>query len=248
MSEMDGLTLARAMRSRSEWNHMRLVLLTSVGQRGDGARAREAEIQAYLTKPVRQSQLFECLSLLASQPGQKPVVSLQPLITRHTLAELSTPIKILVAEDNPVNQKLALCISSKMGYGVDVVSTGREALEALAQRPYQLVLMDCQMPEMDGFEATAQIRTNDNRLGTYTPIVTLTAHATTGDRGRCLAAGMDGYLTKPIDREALRTTLEKWGCKPMSTITNAASGDVSLEVPFVHQFDTPPQRFPLTYK
>jgi two-component system sensor histidine kinase/response regulator len=319
MSEMDGLTLARAIRSRSEWNPIRLVLLTSVGQRDDGARAREAGIQAYLNKPVHQSQLFECLSLLASQPGQKPVVPPQPPITRHTLAELSNPVKILVAEDNTVNQKLtvhllehlgsrndvinngrealaalerypyavvlmdcqmpemdgfgatahirtrdhekkthtpiiavnqklALRILSKMRYGVDVVGTGRKALEALAQRPYQLVLMDCQMPEMDRFEATAQIRANDNRLGTHTSIVALTAHAIIGDREHCLAAGMDDYLTKPIDREALRTMLEKWDCKPMSTTTNAASGNVSQEVPLVHQFDTPPHHFPLAHK
>ena len=405
MSEMDGLTLARAIRSRPEWNHTRLVFLTSVGQRGDGARAREAGIQAYLTKPVRQSQLFECLCLLASQPEQKPVSPLQPLITRHTLAEISSPMKILVAEDNPVNQKLtvrllerlgyrsdvanngreavealarypyavvlidcqmpemdgfeatalirtrdrerdthtpiiavtaytlekdrerclrsgmdayipkpvnaphlkamlekwvpshtsrisendviianprlpliptapdesasatngqpsrlllaednavnqklALHILSKMGYDVDVVGTGREALAALAQRPYQLVLMDCQMPEMDGFEATAQIRTNDSRLGTHTTIVALTAHALKGDRERCLAAGMDDYLTKPIDRETLRTTLEKWGGKPMLTTTDAASRNVSQEVPLIHQFDTPPHHFPIAHK
>jgi CheY-like chemotaxis protein len=135
-----------------------------------------------------------------------------------------------------------------MGYDVDVVRTGREALEALVQRPYQLVLMDCQMPEMDGFEATAHIRNNDRRLGTHTTIVALTAHAINGDRERCLAAGMDDYLTKPIDREVLRTTLEKWGCKPLSTTTDAAPGNVSQEVPFVQQFDTPPHHFPIAHK
>jgi CheY-like chemotaxis protein len=405
MSEMDGLTLARAIRARPEWNHMRLVFLTSVGQRGDGARAREAGIQAYLTKPVRQSQLFECLCLLASQPGQKPAPPLQPLITQHTLAELSTPVKILVAEDNPVNQKLtvrllerlgyrtdvanngreavealerypyavvlmdcqmpemdgfeatahirtrdneknkhtpiiavtantlekdrerclrsgmdayipkpvnadhlktvlekwvpsqpprlsgedlalanprlpiiltmpdrpssttngqpsrlllvedngvnqklAIGLLSKMGYDLDVVSTGREALEALALRPYQLVLMDCQMPEMDGFEATAQIRRNDHRLGTHTTIIALTAHAIQGDRERCLAAGMDDYLTKPINREALRTTLEKWGYKPTLIPTNVASRNGSQEAPLVHQLDSRSLRAPLAHK
>jgi CheY-like chemotaxis protein len=119
--------------------------------------------------------------------------------------------------------------------------------EALARRLYQLVLMDCQMPQMDGFEATAQIRSNDGRFGTHTIIIALTAHAIKGDRERCLAAGLDDYLTKPIDREVLRTTLEKWSCKPMTT-TDIASGNVSQQIPLIHQFDTPPHHFPLAHK
>lgn len=145
---------------------------------------------------------------------------------------------------NMVNQKLALRILTKMGYDVDVVKTGREALDALAQQPYHLVLMDCQMPEMDGFEATSHIRNNDGQLGTHTTIIALTAHAIAGDRERCLAAGMDDYVTKPIDREVLRTTLEKWGCIPLSTTADAAPRNGSQEIPFIQQFDTPPHRFP----
>lgn len=225
----------------------------------DRERCLRAGMGAYIPKPVKTEHLKAMLEKWV--PSHTPQISQNDVsiatprlpLTPTALEESASatneqPLRLLLAEDNPANQKLALHILSKMGYGVDVVGTGHKALEALAQRPYQLVLMDCQMPKMDGFEATAQIRANDNRPGAYTPIVALTAHAITGDRERCLAAGMDDYLTKPIDREALRTTLEKWGCKPMSTTTNAASGNVSQEVPLGHQFDTPPHHFPLAHK
>ncbi len=209
MAEMDGLTLARSIRSRPEWNHMRLVFLTSVGQRGDGALAREAGIQAYLTKPVRQSQLFECLCLLASQPEQKPALS-HPLITRHTLTEIANPVKILVAEDNPVNQKLTVRLLERLGYRSDVANNGREAVEAIERYPYTVVLMDCQMPEMDGFEATAAIRARDHDKNKHTPIIAVTAYTLEKDRDRCLRAGMDAYIPKPVNADQLKEMLEKW--------------------------------------
>ncbi|NOT54563.1 MAG: response regulator [Deltaproteobacteria bacterium] len=221
MAEMDGLTLARSIRSHPEWNHMRLVFLTSVGQRGDGARAREAGIQAYLTKPVRQSQLFECLCLLASQPGQKPVLP-HPLITQHTLTEIAAPVKILVAEDNPVNQKLTVRLLERLGYHSDVANNGREAVEAIERYPYTVVLMDCQMPEMDGFEATALIRARDHKMNKHTPIIAVTAYTLEKDRDRCLRAGMDAYIPKPVNADHLKEMLEKWVPAPLPRLTEDA--------------------------
>jgi CheY-like chemotaxis protein len=191
--------------------------LTSFGQRGDGALAREAGIAAYLTKPVRQSQLFTCLTSVINQPAvldeRLAVVSSETtanLVTRHTLeeAERISPKLILLAEDNIVNQKVAVRQLQNLGYRADAVANGREALEALARIPYDLVLMDCQMPEMDGYEATAEIRLREGEAK-HTPIVAMTAHALEGDRVKCLAAGMDDYISKPVKPEQLGAVLEK---------------------------------------
>jgi CheY-like chemotaxis protein len=200
-------------------------------------------MDAYIPKPVNADHLKEMLGKWVPSPlphlsGEDEVIipspglPLIPIAPDQSSGPIDQPPRLLLAEDNTVNQKLALRILSKMGYDVDVVKTGREALEALAQRSYRLVLMDCQMPEMDGFEATAHIRTQDRRLGTHTTIVALTAHAITGDRERCLAAGMDDYVTKPIDREVLQSTLEKWGCNPPVQETQ--------ELSLVPQLETPP--------
>jgi CheY-like chemotaxis protein len=191
--------------------------LTSFGQRGDGAIAREAGIAAYLAKPVRQLQLFNCLTRVINRPavleeGRATVSSeiTANLITRHTLEEVEKSIHklILVAEDNIVNQKVAVRQLKHLGYRADAVANGREALEALGRIPYDLVLMDCQMPEMDGYQATAEIRLREGEAK-HTPIVAMTAHALEGDRLKCLAAGMDDYVSKPVNSEQLGAVLER---------------------------------------
>jgi PAS domain S-box-containing protein len=213
MPEMDGFQLASEIRANPEWANIRLVMLTSYGHRGDGAKARECGVAAYLTKPVRQSQLFDCLMNVVGpvvDDEQATADSVKRLITKHDLNQ-SKPMSnrlILLAEDNIVNQKVALRQLQKLGYSADSVANGREAVEAVARTPYDVVLMDCQMPEMDGYEATAQIR---HREGTqrHTTIIAMTANALEGDREKCLAAGMDDYISKPVRPEELATALER---------------------------------------
>jgi CheY-like chemotaxis protein len=167
-----------------------------------------------LTKPIRQSQLHECLSLVLAassgtvSTGLKPTAS---IITRHSLSEVQAQSKgrILVAEDNPVNQKVAVKMIEKLGYRVDVAGNGREAVEASGRIPYDLVFMDCQMPDMDGFEAARTIRARERGVR-HIPIVAMTANAMQEDRQRCLEAGMDDYLSKPISSKSLADTLNRW--------------------------------------
>jgi PAS domain S-box-containing protein len=213
MPGMDGFELARAIKSEPALASVRMVLLTSFGQRGDGATAHEAGIAAYLTKPVRQSQLFDCLANVVSQSTRPEAAILlvgeNSLVTKHTLAEanpMSNKI-ILLAEDNIVNQKVAVRQLQKLGYRADTVANGREAVEALGRIPYDLVFMDCQMPEMDGYEATAEIRRLEGEAK-HTPIVAMTAHALQGDREKCIAAGMDDYVSKPVKVEELIRVLD----------------------------------------
>jgi PAS domain S-box-containing protein len=215
MPVMDGFELAREIKLDPAIAAMPLVLLTSFGQRGDSTTAREAGVAAYLTKPVRQSQLFECLAKVVNQsPGTQQTAELTPesgLVTRHTLAEkkpMSNKL-ILIAEDNVVNQKVAVRQLQKLGYRADAVADGREALEALQRIPYDLILMDCQMPEMDGYEATAKIRWREGRTK-HTPIIAMTAHALEGDRAKCIAAGMDDYISKPVKPEELGRLLTRF--------------------------------------
>jgi two-component system, sensor histidine kinase and response regulator len=218
MPEMDGFELARHIKSDPGLSEVRLVLLTSYGQRGHGELAREAGIAAYLTKPVRQGQLYECLSRVMNQgvsveSGVESEESREEevsLLTRHNLLErgATTTKLILLAEDNIVNQKIAVRQLQKLGYRADAVANGREALEALARISYDLVLMDCQMPEMDGYEATAEIRRREGG-SRHTPIVAMTANALEGDREKCLEAGMDEYISKPVRSQALAQVLEK---------------------------------------
>src|SRR5206468_9327824 len=154
---------------------------TSAGQRGDGERCRQLGIQAYLTKPIARADLVEAVgAVLADAAAGKG-----DLITRHTIAESRHTLRILLAEDNPVNQQVATAMLVKRGHQVDVVGNGREAVDAVAARPYDLVLMDIQMPEMDGFAATERIRALPQ--GRTLPIIALTAHALSGERERCLA-------------------------------------------------------------
>jgi CheY-like chemotaxis protein len=224
MPGMDGFELARRIKSDRRIADVQLVMLTSFGERGDATRSREIGIAAYLTKPVRQSQLFDCLAKVISMtniPGVSNATLLgasnsrhgngssgPPVVTKHSLAEakLMSNKRLLLAEDNVVNQKVALRQLQKLGYRADAVANGREAVEALGRIPYDLVLMDCQMPEMDGYEATAEIRRREG-ASKHTWIVAMTANALEGDRAKCIAAGMDDYVSKPVKVEDLGAVL-----------------------------------------
>jgi CheY-like chemotaxis protein len=242
MPEMDGFELARRIKSDPSLAATRLVMLTSYGQRGDGSTARALGVAAYLTKPIRQSPLFDCLTDIFSrslvEPGTEPAppdTSIQ-LITRHVLKETSTMTNrlILLAEDNIVNQKVAVRQLLKLGYRADAVANGREAVEALERIPYDLVLMDCQMPEMDGYKATAEIRHRQGQTK-HTMIVAMTAHALQGDRDKCIAAGMDDYISKPVKSEELALLLERVFARLADTneAANSIAGEVSPPVDMV---------------
>jgi PAS domain S-box-containing protein len=225
MPGMDGFELARTIKSDPSIAAVRLVLLTSYGQRGDGATAREAGIVAYIAKPVRQSQLFQCLASVISQSTviTEPQIidKAAGLVTKHTLAETKPASNklVLLAEDNIVNQKVAVRQLQKLGYRANAVANGQEALEALGRIRYDLVLMDCQMPEMDGYEATAEIRRREGS-SRHTPIVAMTAHALDGEREKCLAAGMDDYLSKPVKTDELAEILERWIVSNQTLLTD----------------------------
>ena len=207
MPGMDGFELARRIKSDPAIADVHLVMLTSFGERGDATRSRELGIAAYLTKPVRQSQLFDCLAKVISANSSRQETKPPAVVTKHSLAEAKMSNKrLLLAEDNAVNQKVALRQLQKLGYRADAVANGREAIEALGRIPYDLVLMDCQMPEMDGYEATAEIRRREGGLK-HTWIVAMTANALEGDRAKCLAAGMDDYVSKPVKVEDLGAVL-----------------------------------------
>ena len=210
-SDMDGFEVARRLKQDPAVSAIRTIILATVGRRGDGATAKELGIDGYLTKPLRHSQLLDCLSLTLETHGQASGPRQAPLITKHRLAEAeaSSQARLLLAEDNPVNQKVAIKMLEKLGYRVDVAANGQEAVAAHQRSPYSLIFMDCQMPEMDGFEATALIRKMEGR-SVRTPIIAMTANAMQGDRERCLAAGMDDYVAKPIRSKDLQTVIETW--------------------------------------
>jgi two-component system sensor histidine kinase/response regulator len=221
MPEVDGLMLARMIKSDPALAATRLIMMTSLGQRND-EKIRAAGIAAYLTKPVKQSYLFDCLvTVLEREKGNRrnrkkaaeapptPPATVHAAPSVPDLPPPSRPLRILLAEDNAINQKVALKQLQKLGYSADAVANGLEALDALKRIPYDLILMDCQMPEMDGYEATQAIRLREGGSARI-PIIAMTAHALEGDRERCLQAGMDDYLSKPVRTEELTALLEKW--------------------------------------
>jgi signal transduction histidine kinase/DNA-binding response OmpR family regulator len=209
MPGMDGLTLARAIQADPDLSPIPLVLLSSSAQRGEAKEAQRAHFVAYLTKPVRQSHLYDCIFTVLSQPVGQPATS---LITHHRLAESQAQmrVRVLVAEDNIVNQKVAVLLLEKLNCRVDMVANGQEAVDAFSRVAYELIFMDCQMPEMDGYEASAAIRAREVKSGGHVPIVAMTANVMPGDRERCLAAGMDDYVSKPLKSETLLAVLQRW--------------------------------------
>jgi signal transduction histidine kinase/ligand-binding sensor domain-containing protein/DNA-binding response OmpR family regulator len=213
MPDMDGFTLVEQLRNGSDLAvEAKVIMLTSAGQLGDAARCRELGVAANLTKPVSQSELFECIVrvLRASTPQAE---SAAPM-THHTLREGKRNLHILLVEDNVVNQRLAERLLEKHGYRVTVRANGCEAIAALDQENFDVVLMDVQMPVMDGFEATGAIRVREQSTGRHLPVIAMTAHAMRGDQERCLAAGMDGYIAKPIRGQELIDLVEHFSAGP----------------------------------
>lgn len=209
MPAMDGEQFGEAVKSFPELREIRLIMMTSIGRRGDAQRLERSGFSAYLTKPVKQSDLYDCLATVLGAAGAGENI---PLITRHRLSEARRGrARILAAEDNPVNQLVIRRVLEKLGFRADVVSNGKEAVDALSAEPYDLILMDVQMPELDGLEATRIIRSGETGApNPGLPIIAMTAHALKGDRDRCLEAGMDDYVTKPVDPARLLEVLEKW--------------------------------------
>ena len=208
MPEMDGFTLAGRIQADPALSGATVLMLTSAGQPEDVERCRQLGVRAYLTKPVRQSELLETI---LSTLGGSPLHARLSSAADAPPAPGRRPLRILVAEDNAVNQKLAQHLLNKHGHTVVLANTGREAVEALEKQIFDLVLMDVQMPEMDGFEATAEIRRREAGTGRRLPIIAMTAHAMKGDRERCLAAGMDGYVSKPIQTRDLYAAIAALG-------------------------------------
>jgi two-component system, sensor histidine kinase and response regulator len=196
MPEVDGFGLAERIKRDPDLAGSVIMMLTSAGQRGDAARCRALGVAAYLTKPIRQSELRETLARVLEIDRHRREPS--ELITRHSLRETGPSLHILVVEDNPVNLHLAVRLLEKRGHTVVTATDGRKALAVLAIERFDLALVDVQMPEMGGFELTAAVRAREGSTGDHLPIIALTAHAMKGDRERCLAAGMDGHVSKPI--------------------------------------------------
>jgi two-component system sensor histidine kinase/response regulator len=205
MPGMDGFQLAEKIQHHSILAKATILMLTSAGHPGEAARCRRLGISAYLLKPVLKADLQNAiLTVLGRSSGAAPVI---PLVTRHTLREVKRKFHILVAEDNSVNQILIVRVLEKMGHTSVVVGNGKEALARVSSEQFDLVFMDVQMPEMDGLAATAAIRKTEEAKGTHIPIFAMTAHAMKGDRERCLQAGMDGYIAKPVRLSDIEHTL-----------------------------------------
>jgi two-component system, sensor histidine kinase and response regulator len=217
MPEMDGEDVVRAIRSQPVMDNTRILILTSVGERGDARRFKELRCAAYLTKPVRQSQLLDALAETLVDPDieDRPQRKDQNkgIITRHSLGEdVSGKAHVLVAEDNLVNQKVAARILENAGHRVDVANNGVEAVAAIQNASYDMVFMDIQMPEMDGYAATDEIRKMAPEFSEL-PVVAMTAHAMKGDREKCIAAGMDDYISKPVKPKGLLEMVQRWAGK-----------------------------------
>ena len=224
MPDMDGMELARKIKEDPDLADTKLVLLTSLIHRNLRQEAIEAGINVHLTKPVRQSELYDALATVMGSPHEEPP-SASEEITSFEKPESGEKesYKILVAEDNPVNQRVAVRMLAKLDYEVDLASDGVEALELFLRSPYDAVLMDCQMPELDGYETTAEIRRHEQE-GTHVPIIAMTANALQGDRERAIEAGMDDYLSKPVQADQLDEVLRRW-IQPSKPLASPVSND-----------------------
>jgi CheY-like chemotaxis protein len=218
MPEMDGLTLARAIKADPVISHIHLIILTSLGQVMRTEELRAMGIDAYLVKPVKQSPLFDCLvDVMGHAASEKIFTKAADPSQPEPSSNSSLPkVRILLAEDNRVNQKVAIGQLRKLGCSAHAVANGLEVIESLREAPYDVILMDCQMPEMDGYEATQLIRKHERESAAAhgakprLHIIAMTANAMQGDREKCIASGMDDYVTKPVRLADLQAALERW--------------------------------------
>ena len=218
MPVINGRDLAATLQANPQTASIALLLLTSVAMRGEASRLAVAGFRAYLTKPLKSELLLRSLQAILTGDSSKGV----PLITRHTFREHDRQARVLLVEDNPVNQRLAVILLQKLGHRVDTANNGSEAIKALAREPYDLVLMDCRMPVMDGYEATRAIRHGEGApLNPNIPIIAMTANAMAGDRERVLEVGMNDYLPKPISPKTLDEALQRWLGKNDESINRA---------------------------
>ncbi len=239
MPDMAGLEFSRAVNADPVLSKTKLILCTAEDKGRLGEGALQAGFSAYLIKPLKQSRLLDCIALVlnASTDAAEATSSAYMPPRLNTTAEMTVFQKtgmVLVAEDNPVNQKVALMLLKELGFSAHVVGSGLEAVEVLNHTPYSLILMDCQMPEMDGFEATGAIRRAEALTGRHIPIIAMTAHAMQGDREKCIASGMDDYVSKPVTAAKLKEVLVRWfktdsaawrGVQPITSVkTDIISG------------------------
>jgi CheY-like chemotaxis protein/HPt (histidine-containing phosphotransfer) domain-containing protein len=233
MPEMDGLMLAQKIRQLPGAANLPLVLLTSMGMRSDTPAFATAAFAGCLTKPVKPAQLYEALSRVIS--GSKPAAKKSAPAKLDPSLAARLPLRVLLCDDNLINQKVALRLLQQMGYKSDIANNGVEALQAIERQPYDLIFMDVQMPEMDGLEATRQIRDRQkdpaasSHFKSVVAIVAMTANAMQGDREKCLAAGMDDYLAKPVRPEDIRQIIERWGTQ--AQVPQAPAAPVSKPAP-----------------
>jgi two-component system sensor histidine kinase/response regulator len=203
----DGFALAEIILGKSEYGNAVIMMLNSSGIRGDSSRCRKLGLRAYLTKPIKPSMLLDAIRMaLGTPPALRPEM---PLITKHSLLQSDVRLDILLAEDNPVNQKLATRVLTNHGHRVTVAGDGESALSALETGRFDLVIMDVMMPGLDGFQTTVRIRQREKERGGHIPIIAMTANAMAGDREKCLAAGMDDYVSKPLKPVTLYRTIER---------------------------------------
>jgi CheY-like chemotaxis protein len=227
MPGMDGFELASRIHQRPDLVTSAVMMLTSHGQRGDAARCVDLGVTGYLTKPVSHSDLLNAISNALGNPASMSA----PLITHHSLRETHRKLKLLLAEDNPINQKLATVLLLRQGHSVQLANNGREALACWQTGTFDAILMDVDMPEMNGYEATQRIREFEAGNGNHIPIIAMTAHAMKGAREECIAHGMDGYLSKPIDVERLWQELDSAtrGLPGQSTVTLVPERPLAVE-------------------
>jgi CheY-like chemotaxis protein len=221
LEDMNGEDLGHRIKESPNLNDTILVLLTSLGLRGDANRAKKIGFSGYLHKPIKRSQLLSCLvTLFGGLSQEKNEGAEKVFVTRHSIKEYDKHhVRILLAEDNPVNQKLALKLLEKFGYRADAVTNGKEVIKTFEKTNYDIILMDVQMPEMDGFETTSVIRDPDSKvLDHRVPIIAMTAHAMKGDEKKCLEAGMDDYLAKPINPQKLSEKIKLWTAKKLDNV------------------------------
>jgi PAS domain S-box-containing protein len=249
MPEIDGLELAQRIKADSTLSKIHVMMMSSGGGRKEDD-PRAAALDAWLSKPIKMPELFSCLTRLervreqagAPAPKIEPAASVVQAGAKVTTASPADGGRILLAEDNPVNQKVAVLQLKKLGYQVDVAGNGRDALAALERGRYEVVLMDCQMPEMDGYEATGEIRKREAGSSKHTIVIAMTAFGLSGDREKCLSAGMDDYVSKPARMEVLKEVLERWAPSKKTAVSAhdaKASANTSAPAP---PLDRPPDR------